>query len=222
MSVEWINNAKRLGATAIWYKSDTLLRDVIGSHDGTFTNEARREAALWGHGDSVDFDGVDSYVSVSGSTDFDLTDGWSFETLFRRDEGSGSGTTGVIVAYGQSASNGYRIYATDTSTRVDARFVYSSTNYNGSSTSSSVVKGRIYHLVVTFSVSNGVTVYLDSEDISASGSGAAVENNTDLHFGIRGSSLASPLHGVLFPSAIYKNVELTASQVRENYSLLRR
>ena len=198
------------------------VQDNSTTTDGTFTvTQGKVEGLAL---TSVDFDGSNDYISLgTGLTTFDGATEGTFSAWVKRD-GTGSEDS-IISHYDSTDSNRQFNFLVNSSNQAELNVQNDKSSYNSSHVvagTTSFASGVWYHMVGTFSTTNGQKIYVNGiqEGTAATTIEDALDTvTTDANIGVieQGGSLSSHTNGNVRDVRLYSQ-ELSADQVASLYA----
>lgn len=180
----------------------TTWSDLVGGNDGTLTNGPTFDS---GNGGSLVFDGGDDYVEVTGSIT-NLVNDYSIDIWWDCNDGE------PRLYYSRSSGGGITISSRGTTGFKLTKFGVVDI-YIGSCPTDT----NIHNVVVTYSSTGGVKVYLDGS-LNGSSSNTADQNS---YSSIKiGTGQDGAHDGNIYATKIYDRV-LSASEITQNYNALK-
>ncbi len=161
---------------AVWHFGENTGTNVAdatsNSNDGTISG------ATWVEGDffdySLDFDGTDDYVSVTGSASLNLSSSPMTVEAWIQPDNYGGGTATVFDKTGVSIT-------IDNTGKVNATFATDAVSGTVSTTAQlpATFSGEFYHIAVTYDGVNNTTIYINGTDYTDGATNTVTGNIVD-------------------------------------------
>lgn len=213
------------GNTKSYSGSGTTWTDLIGSNNGTLTNEPTFSSL---NGGSIVFDGSNDYVQLSASNDLNFgTGNFTIEGWFNKGATTANLTLLSSNRYYSPGNNGNWILRISSATQIELRTYDGEGNLEsgGFNASTSVDTWHHFALVREGTGTNETKFYLDGV---LKGSTTITKSLTDaetsgLRIGEEGDPGRGndPFNGKISNVKLYKGKGLTAAEIEQNYNALK-
>lgn len=209
MGDSWTNLARQDGATTIFGQMDgTTIPDRSGNgNDATIQSGGVHDRSLVNSATINSLKCSFGHATAADATEFDVTDPWSIEIVIRRSVGVPLGNPHIIVAGTNSADNQFRIMQSGSNIWAGIKIGGSELAIDGPTISTS----EVVHLIYVY-VSASATVYRNGI-VQSTGTPSlpVIANAASLFIGDSPAGSESFATNI-GPIAIYKSIQLTASQ----------